>query len=52
MTRYWRRLRGAYYGWWMLAGSVVAVALAAGISFWSFGLYVDPLESEFGWSQG
>ena len=51
MTRYWRRLRGAYYGWWMLAGSVVAVALAAGISFWSFGLYVDPLESEFGWSR-
>ena len=51
MTRYWRRLRRAYYGWWMLAGSVVAVALAAGISFWSFGLYIAPLESEFGWSR-
>ena len=51
MTRYWRRLRRAYYGWWMLAGSVVAVALAAGISFWSFGLYIDPLEREFGWSR-
>ena len=51
MTRYWRRLRHAYYGWWLLAGSVVAVALAAGTSFWSFGLYVDPLEQEFGWSR-
>ncbi len=51
MTRYWRRLRSAYYGWWMLAASVVAVALAAGLSFWSFGLYVDPLESQFGWSR-
>ena len=51
MGEYWRRLRNAYYGWWMLAASVVAVALAAGISFWSFGLYVDPLESEFGWSR-
>ena len=35
----------------MLAGSVIAVALAAGISFWSFGLYVEPLEREFGWSR-
>ncbi|MXX19200.1 MAG: MFS transporter, partial [Dehalococcoidia bacterium] len=51
MAQYWRRLRHAYYGWWMLAASVVAVALAAGISFWSFGLYVDPLESQFGWSR-
>ncbi len=51
MIRYWRQLRHAYYGWWLLAGSVVAVALAAGTSFWSFGLYVDPLEQEFGWSR-
>ena len=51
MTRYWRRLRGAYYGWWVLAASVVSVALAAGLSFWSFGLYIDPLEREFGWSR-
>ena len=51
MGRYWRMLRGAYYGWWLLAASVVAVAVAAGTSFWSFGLYVDPLESEFGWSR-
>ena len=51
MGRYWRMLRGAYYGWWLLAASVVAVAVAAGISFWSFGLYVDPLEREFGWSR-
>ncbi len=51
MTRSWQRLRRAYYGWWMLAGSVVAVALAAGVSFWSAGLYVDPLEREFGWSR-
>ena len=35
----------------MLAASVVAVALVAGTSFWSFGLYIDPLEREFGWSR-
>ncbi len=30
---------------------MVSVALAAGLSFWSFGLYIDPLEQEFGWSR-
>jgi sugar phosphate permease len=40
-----------FYGWWVLAGSVVAVALASGVSFWSFGLYVEPLEADFGWSR-
>ena len=45
------RLRRAYYGWWVLAASVVSVALVAGTSFWSFGLYIDPLEREFGWSR-
>lgn len=40
-----------FYGWWLLAGSVIAMALASGVSFWSFGLYIDPLEKEFGWSR-
>ncbi|HCV00092.1 MAG TPA: hypothetical protein DGL25_02725, partial [Dehalococcoidia bacterium] len=51
MTRLWLQLRHTYYGWWLLIGSVFAVALIAGTSFWSIGLYVDPLESEFGWSR-
>lgn len=44
-------MRRAWHGWWLLAGSVVAVALTAGTSFWSFGLYVEPLEGEFAWSR-
>jgi len=40
-----------YYGWIVLAGSVLATALGAGVSIWSFGLYVDPLEEEFNWSR-
>ncbi|MEE8347758.1 MAG: MFS transporter, partial [Dehalococcoidia bacterium] len=40
-----------FYGWWLLAGSVVAMALGSGVSFWSFGLYIGPLEEEFGWSR-
>lgn len=44
--------RKVYYGWWLLAGSVIAIALGSGVSIFSFGLYVDPLETEFGWSRG
>lgn len=43
--------RRVYYGWIVLAVSVVAMAVGSGTSFWSFGLYMDPLESNFGWSR-
>ena len=43
--------RKIFYGWWLLAASVVSMALGSGVSFWSFGLYVEPLEAEFGWSR-
>ena len=42
---------GIYYGWWLLAASVVAMAFGSGFSFWSFGLYISPLESQFGWNR-
>ena len=47
-----QRLRQVYYGWWLLAGSIAAMALGSGVSFWAFGLYIEPLESQFGWSRG
>ena len=47
-----RHPRSVYYGWWLLAGSLVAMALGSGVSFWAFGLYVEPFEEEFGWSRG
>ena len=43
--------RKLYYGWWLLAASVAAMALGSGVSFWAFGLYVRPVEAEFGWSR-
>ena len=43
--------RKVYYGWWLLAASVAAMALGSGVSFWAFGFYVRPLEREFGWSR-
>ena len=46
-----RHPRQVYYGWWLLAGSVLAMALGSGVSFWAFGLFIEPFEDEFGWSR-
>jgi sugar phosphate permease len=43
--------RRLFYGWWMLAGSVLAMTVISGLSVWANGLYVKPLEQEFGWSR-
>ncbi|HLF78688.1 MAG TPA: MFS transporter [Dehalococcoidia bacterium] len=43
--------RHVYYGWWVLAVGTVAMALGSGLSMSSFGLYVGPLEDEFGWTR-
>ena len=45
------RFSHSYYGWWLLAASVVGMAVGNGIAFSSFGLFVDPLESEFNWAR-
>ena len=44
-------MRRFYYGWWILAASVVAMTVVSGLAAWSLGLYVRPLEEEFGWSR-
>jgi MFS family permease len=44
------RLRGIHYGWIVLAATFLATAAAAGIRG-SFGVYVKPLEAEFGWDR-
>lgn len=46
-----RGRRRVYYGWRILAVGVVAMALGGGLSVASFGLYVGPLEEEFGWTR-
>ena len=43
--------RRIYYGWWLLAASVGAMALGSGVSLWALGFYVAPLEREFGWTR-
>src|SRR5215204_1434326 len=43
--------RHVYYGWRVLMVGTLAMALGSGLSMSSFGLYVGPLEDEFGWSR-
>jgi sugar phosphate permease len=40
-----------YYGWFILAASVAAMTVVSGLAAWSLGLYVRPLEHEFGWTR-
>jgi len=42
--------RGLYYGWYVVAASVFIVAVTAGARN-SFGVFVVPMEEEFGWSR-
>ena len=43
--------RRIFYGWWVMAGSLLAVGIASGVPFWSFGLFIKPVEEQFGWSR-
>jgi sugar phosphate permease len=45
-----RRATSIYPGWWLAVGTSLSLGLVAGMSFWAFGLFVDPLQAEFGWS--
>ena len=40
-----------FYGYWVVAGCFVLLFLFAGAGFYSFSIFIKPLESEFGWSR-
>ena len=44
-------LFGLSFGWWAVAASFSAAAVTLGSSQYIFGLFVEPLESTFGWSR-
>ena len=43
--------RRAFYGLWVVAGCFVLLFLFAGAGFYSFSIFIKPLESEFGWNR-
>ena len=47
------RLAGGFYGWWNVATGFVGMGLSyAMFTVFAFGVFVKPLENEFGWSRG
>jgi len=42
---------GVFYGWWVVFAAAFIVFLSAGTFFYGFGLLVQPLTDEFGWSR-
>lgn len=40
-----------YPGWWVAVGACLSLGIVSGLGFWAFGLFVEPLEAEFGWSK-
>ncbi len=41
-----------FYGWSVVASLATILFLSAGLGFYSLGVFVVPLEDEFGWSRG
>ena len=44
-------MRGIYFGWYVVAASILIYALLLGSTFVAFGLYVVPVSEEFGLSR-
>jgi MFS family permease len=44
--------RRVYYGWWIVAVSMLLTALSSGSAFYAFGLFIVPFDEDFGWSRG
>jgi sugar phosphate permease len=40
-----------YYGWWVAFACAACILLTGGTFYYGFGLLVEPLEGEFGWSR-
>ena len=40
-----------FYGWWVVAACFVLCFLYAGAGFYSFSIFIKPLENEFGWDR-
>ena len=51
MTERTRQRRELFYGFWVVAGSFDLLFLFAGAGFYSFSIFIMPLEDEFGWSR-
>lgn len=47
-----QRVRRIYYGWWIVLTLAVTETVSYGALYYSFSVFVKPLERAFGWSGG
>jgi len=40
-----------FYGWWIVAASSTIIFFSTGIIFYSFGVFLKPLEADLGWTR-
>ena len=45
------RIRGTFYGWWVVAGGMVSIAISSGLFMHGFQFYFEPMRRQFGWSR-
>ena len=43
--------RKVFYGWWIVLASSIIIFFSTGIIFYSFSVFMKPLEAHFGWSR-
>ena len=43
--------RKVFYGWWQVGACFFLLFLTSGAGFYSFGIFIKPLEEAFGWSR-
>lgn len=41
-----------FYGWWVVGALCVSLMVSSGTGFYTFGVFMTPLMSEFGWARG
>jgi MFS family permease len=46
----WRTRTRVFYGWWLVAALFVVLFFTGGMGFYVFPVFIEPLQSEFGWS--
>ena len=47
----WNGRRQLYYGWYIVGAGASSNFLVAGFVVWSFGVYIEPIQDETGWSR-
>jgi MFS family permease len=46
-----RRRVGEFYGWWIVSAAAVVNGYGAGVNFYGFSVFFNPMREEFGWSR-